>query len=184
MGASTFFSILSFERNPHMICCALLSGVIALLLWLSRRVSPRGAAEPLAWRPYGASGDCAPVPAFSPRARLKSFSYAIAGLRFMLRTQHNAWIHAMATLVVVAAGLALRIEADDWRWLVAALVFVWVAETMNTAFEHVCNVVSPRFSLSVQHAKDVAAGAVLISAAGAALIGASVLMPYVAAATR
>ena len=168
-----------------MICCAMLSGILALVLWISRRLSPRGATEPpLAWRPYGESGQCAPAPAFSPRARLQSFAYAIAGLRYMLRTQYNAWIHAAATLVVVAAGAALRIGPNDWRWLVAALVFVWVAETVNTAFEHVCNVVSPQFSLSVQHAKDVAAGAVLISAVGAALIGTSVLVPYVAAITR
>ena len=99
---------------------------------------------------------------FSVRARLKSFQYAVAGLAFMLRTQHNAWLHLIATIAVVAAGFALKVSASDWRWLVVAIVLVWVAETVNTAFEHLCDVVQPEFHASVQRAKDIAAGAVLV----------------------
>ena len=73
---------------------------------------------------------------FSIAARLKSFRFAFAGIAYMLRTQHNAWLHLLATIVVLAAGFALNVSAEDWRWLVAAIVLVWTAEAVNTAFEH------------------------------------------------
>jgi len=116
---------------------------------------------------------------FSVLGRLKSFGFAFAGLAFMLRTQHNAWLHLAATIAVIAAGVALNIAADDWRWLVAAITLVWPAEAMNTAFEYLCDVVQPEFHASVQRAKDIAAGAVLLCAIGAAVLGAITFAPYV-----
>ncbi len=121
------------------------------------------------------------MPPFRLSARAKSFRHAFAGIAFMLRTQHNAWIHGLATVAVIAAGFALRIEAADWKWLILTVTLVWVAETMNTAFEHLCDVVSPQYSEAVKRAKDVAAGAVLICAGGAAAIGALIFLPYVRA---
>jgi len=115
---------------------------------------------------------------FSIAARLKSFTFAFAGIATMVRTQHNAWLHLVATIAVIAAGFALNISADDWRWLVTAIVLVWTAETVNTAFEHLCDVVSPEFQASVQKSKDIAAGAVLICAIGAVIIGLQVFVPY------
>jgi diacylglycerol kinase (ATP) len=116
---------------------------------------------------------------FSVVARLKSFQYAFAGFAFMMRTQHNAWLHLVATIAVVAAGFALKVSADDWRWLVAAIALVWVAETVNTAFEHLCDVVSPEFHTSVQRSKDIAAAAVLVCAVAATILGAITFAPYV-----
>jgi len=115
---------------------------------------------------------------FSIAARLKSFTFAFAGIAYMLRTQHNAWLHLVATLAVIAAGFALNVSTDDWRWLVAAIVLVWTAEAVNTAFEHLCDVVSPEFHASVQKSKDIAAGAVLICVIGAVIIGLQVFVPY------
>jgi diacylglycerol kinase (ATP) len=116
---------------------------------------------------------------FSVAARLKSFSYAFAGFAFMLRTQHNAWLHLLATIGVVVLGFALNVSADDWRWLIAAMALVWIAETVNTAFEHLCDVVQPEFHVSVRRSKDIAASAVLVSVIGAALLGAITFVPYV-----
>lgn len=116
---------------------------------------------------------------FSILKRAKSFGYALRGLGFVLRTQHNAWIHLAITALVIAAGLWLRIEAHDWRWIALAIAFVWVAEIVNTAFEHLCDVVQPEFHVSVKAAKDVAAGAVLVAAIAAAIIGILVFLPYV-----
>ncbi len=116
---------------------------------------------------------------FTLSARLKSFAYAFAGLGFMLRTQHNAWLHAVATLTVIALGLGLHVTIADWRWLVVTIAMVWVAETFNTAVEYVCDVVSPGHSDAVKHAKDIAAGAVLLCALAAVLIGVVTLGPYV-----
>jgi diacylglycerol kinase (ATP) len=115
---------------------------------------------------------------FTVAARLKSFSYAIQGIGFVLRTQHNAWLHLLATLGVIMLALFLGFTPDDWRWLIVAMAIVWIAETINTAMEHLCDVVSPHYAEAVKRAKDIAAGAVLISAAAALLIGVLTFLPY------
>ena len=115
---------------------------------------------------------------FSIADRLKSVEHAARGVVFLFKTQHNARIHLAATLLVVALAWWLRVSAADWRWLVLAIVLVWAAEAMNTALEHLCNVVSPGLNRSVRMAKDIGAGAVLICAAGAAVIGVLVFLPY------
>ena len=71
--------------------------------------------------------------AFSPVARLRSFVYAGRGIGKLIATQHNAWIHAAATLAVVGLGLALGISRLEWTALVIAIVSVWSAEAINTA---------------------------------------------------
>ena len=121
-------------------------------------------------------------PRFSLGARLKSFGYAFAGIGFMLRTQHNAWLHLAASMVVIGLGVAMRVSLGDWRWLIAAIFMVWAAEAFNTAVEYVCDMVSPERNIVVKHAKDIAAGAVLLSAVSALLIGAITFYPYVRAA--
>jgi diacylglycerol kinase (ATP) len=115
---------------------------------------------------------------FSVAARIRSVRYALAGLWLMLKTQHNAWVHFAATVAVCIVGIYYRVSAEDWRWLVVAIVMVWIAEALNTAFEHLCDVVSPEFHISVKHSKDIAAGAVLICASGAVCLGLMVFWPY------
>lgn len=117
---------------------------------------------------------------FSVADRLQSFRYAATGIVFMLRTQHNAWIHLLMTLIVCLAGFWLRISSADWRWLTVAIVVVWAAEATNTAFEYLCDVVSPEFHVSVAKAKDIAAGAVLVCTGGAAVLGLLTFWPYLA----
>ena len=95
----------------------------------------------------------------------------------MLSTQHNAWVHAVATLGVVIAGISLKVGAADWCGLVLAVMAVWTAEALNTAFEFLADVASPDFHPLVKKSKDVAAAAVLISAIGAVIIGALILGP-------
>lgn len=116
--------------------------------------------------------------AFGVMNRVQSFGYALQGLGFMLRTQHNAWLHAAATIGVISLAWFLGVRLEDWRWLVVAVVTVWVAETFNTAVEYVCDVVSPGYSEAVRRAKDIAASAVLIAAMGALLVGLITLWPY------
>jgi len=115
---------------------------------------------------------------FSVADRLQSFRYAASGIAFMLRSQHNAGIHLTITVAVCLAAWWLKLSAADWRWLTVAIVLVWVAEAMNTAFEYVCDVVSPEFHVSVERAKDIAAGAVLICSGGAVVLGLLTFTPY------
>ncbi len=115
---------------------------------------------------------------FSLKSRLQSFRCAISGLSLMIRSQHNAWLHALATATVIALGGLLQISREDWCWLVLALVAVWTAEAMNTALELLADVASPEFHPLVEKAKDVAAGAVLLSAIGSVIIGLLVFGPH------
>ncbi|MEO8387662.1 diacylglycerol kinase family protein [Polaromonas sp.] len=115
---------------------------------------------------------------FSLPARLKSFGYAFEGIALMLKTQHNAWVHLIATTLVTGLAVWYRVNASDWRWLIGAVAMVWMAEAMNTAVESLCDVVSPQYSLAVKCAKDVAAGSVLIAACAAAAIGVITFWPY------
>jgi diacylglycerol kinase (ATP) len=115
---------------------------------------------------------------FSVAARLHSFVYAARGIRTMVRSQHNAWIHGIASLAVVGAGLAAGLSRLEWFVVVLAIVSVWTAESLNTAFEFLCDVTSPDFHPLVEKAKDVAAGAVLIAAIGSVAIGLLIFAPH------
>jgi diacylglycerol kinase (ATP) len=97
----------------------------------------------------------------------------------MLASQQNAWIHAATTVAVVALGFVLGISTAEWCWIVLAVVAVWTAEALNTAFEFLTDVASPEFHPLAGKAKDVAAGAVLISAGGSVVIGLLVFGPHI-----
>jgi diacylglycerol kinase len=115
---------------------------------------------------------------FSWRDRRKSFVYAFRGIKYVLRTQHNAWLHALATIVVLLMGFAFRITITEWCCLIICLTVVWTAEALNTALELLTDLVSPEYHPLAGQCKDVAAAAVLIAAVGAGLVGAMVFSPY------
>ena len=110
--------------------------------------------------------------------RIRSIRCAVVGVRLMVASQHNAWIHAAATLAVIATGLSFGLTTAEWCWVVLAVISVWTAEALNTAFEFLTDVASPQFHPLAAKAKDVAAGAVLSTAIGAVIIGLLVLGPY------
>lgn len=114
-------------------------------------------------------------------ARIKSFGHAFAGIGFALRTQANFRLQTIAAATTIVLALMLQISAEDWRWVVFAIALVLVAEAVNTAIEHVCNVVQPELHASVKAAKDVAAGAVLMAAIAAFVLGVMIFLPYVLA---
>lgn len=115
---------------------------------------------------------------FSVVARARSFKYAVEGLRTMLASQHNAWIHACATVAALGLGISLGLNAGEWCALVLAIAGVWIAESLNTAFEFLADVASPEYHPLVKKSKDVAAGAVLVSAMGSVVIGLLVFGPH------
>ena len=118
---------------------------------------------------------------FTFASRIRSFGYAFSGLGFAFRTQHNFRIQILSAIACVTLGALFGISMDDWRWIVVAIVMVLTAELVNTAFEHLCDVVQPDLHASVKAAKDVAAGAVLVTSIGAAVIGVLVFWPHLAA---
>jgi diacylglycerol kinase (ATP) len=121
---------------------------------------------------------------FTSAGRLRSIRFAVNGISEMIRSQHNAWIHAAATIAACAAGFLVKLSASEWCWITLAITAVWTAEALNTAIELLIDVASPESHPIAGKAKDVAAGAVLISALGAAVIGVLVFGPRLIARTR
>ena len=121
------------------------------------------------------------VPYTSPftfMGRVRSFRHATMGLSFVLRTQHNAWLHAIATVLAIVLGIAVGLARLEWCMLALAVVTVWVAETFNTGLEVLADaIVSERHPI-VKIAKDVAAAAVLLSALGAVVVGIVLFAPH------
>lgn len=111
------------------------------------------------------------------RTRIAAFRYAFSGWWYVLRSQRNAWIHALATVLVVAAGLWLRVDRLSWALLLGAIGLVWLAEFLNTALEAVVDLASPEHHPLARVGKDVGAAAVLIAALTSAAIGLLVLGP-------
>jgi diacylglycerol kinase len=115
------------------------------------------------------------------KKRLNSFRYAFAGLADLLRTQPNARIHLLASLLVLAAGFYFEISTAEWCAALLAIAIVFSAEAFNTAIEYLTNLVSPGYHPLAGKAKDVAAAAVLIAAIGAAAVGLIIFLPKIMA---
>lgn len=112
------------------------------------------------------------------KKRLKSFVYAFKGIGSFLKKEHNAWIHCTAILVVTFAGCYFSITPTEWCIVLLCFAMVLAAEAFNTAIERLVDLVSPTFHPIAGDVKDVAAGAVLICAIAAAIIGAIIFVPY------
>ena len=114
---------------------------------------------------------------FSLRKRAKSFVYAAKGIRWLF-AEHNAWIHLAAAILVVIAGFFFDINQIEWIIICICIGSVFAAETFNTAIEKLSDVVSPEWNEKIGKVKDLAAGAVLITAITAAIIGLIIFIPY------
>ncbi len=110
-------------------------------------------------------------------SRLASFRHAFAGWWYMLRTQRNAWIHAVISTAVFALGLWLGLGRLEWAILVLTVGLVWMAEFVNTALEAVVDLASADLHPLAKVGKDVAAAAVLVGAGTAVLVGLLILGP-------
>ncbi len=110
-------------------------------------------------------------------SRMASFRNAFSGWWYVLRTQRNAWLHAIATCIVIALGLFLRIDWGAWATLFLAIGLVWTAEFVNTALEAIVDLASPEMHPLARVGKDVGAAAVLIASLVALLIGLFILGP-------
>lgn len=108
----------------------------------------------------------------------RSFVYAYRGLRFLMQSQFNTRIHLAFTVSVLATGFFFGISATEWCVLLLCITLVWTMEAVNTAIEQLTDLVSPEFHPIAGRVKDVSAGAVLVAAAGTAIVGLIVLVPH------
>jgi undecaprenol kinase len=108
---------------------------------------------------------------------LQSLRCALAGIRYAAATQAHLRFHCATVVAVTTLGLWLNLAKADWCWLVLAMAMVVSAEVMNTAVEVLADKVCSEPDPLIGHAKDAAAGAVLLAVLGAVVIGGLVLGP-------
>ena len=125
----------------------------------------------------GTKRDPARYSPIASASRRRSFAYAVAGCAYMLRYQKNSRVMLLATLGVIALSFWLGLNADHWAILILAMGIVWLAEFINGAIEAAVNLSVSEVHPMARVAKDVAAGAVLIAAVVAVLIGLLILGP-------
>ncbi len=111
------------------------------------------------------------------RLRLYSFRHAFNGWWYALRTQRNAWIHAVIATLVFIVSAWLQISRQEWAIIILTVTMVFAAEFINTAIEAVVDLASPEKHPLAKIGKDVGAAAVLIAALAAVLIGLLILGP-------
>ena len=110
-------------------------------------------------------------------SRIAAFGHALRGWMYVLKTQHNAWVHSLAATMVTLLSFWLQIPPRDWAVLVLTIAMVFTAEFINTSIEAVVDLASPQKHPLAKVGKDVGAGAVLIAALAGVLIGLLILGP-------
>jgi diacylglycerol kinase len=116
---------------------------------------------------------------FSIKRRAESFVHAGRGVWLFLKTARNSWLQIAALAVAVLLGFHFDITRTEWMMLVLAAGLVIAAEAFNTAIEIDIDLTSPGFHPDARDTKDVAAGAVLISAATAFVVGVLIFGHYI-----
>jgi diacylglycerol kinase len=116
---------------------------------------------------------------FSLVARAKSFTHAFRGIGVLIKSTHNFWVQIFVAVVVVKMGVLFKISQTEWLFLVFAIGFVMVTEAINTAIEIDIDLTSPSFHPYARDTKDVAAGAVLLSAIVAVVVGLIIFLPKI-----
>ena len=118
---------------------------------------------------------------FSVRKRIKSFSYAFAGLRVLFREEHNSRIHAVAAVLAVAMGFLFRISPMEWIAVAIVIGMVFAAEIINSSIERTADFVKAERDDRKRDIKDLGAAAVLVCAIAAAVVGIIIFLPKIIA---
>ena len=114
---------------------------------------------------------------FSFHGRLKSFQYAFEGLLQFFKTEHNAWLHLLASVVVIILALVVGVSQTEAIALVIAVALVWITEMLNTCIEKAMDFIAEEYHPKIRIIKDISAGAVMVAAMAALLIGFFVFIP-------
>ena len=116
---------------------------------------------------------------FSLVKRAESLTHAWRGVKIFIKSTHNAWVHIVLFLITIALGFYFHITSTEWMMIIFASGLVFTSEAINTAIEIDIDLTSPQFHPYARDTKDVAAGAVLISAITAVVIGVLVFGHYI-----
>ncbi len=110
---------------------------------------------------------------------LKSQGYARNGVKLIFHNERNFRIDIVMSILVIIAGFLFKISHTDWIAISLVISMVFTAEVVNSAIEALCDTVSQDFKVNIKYAKDVSAGAVLISALVSIITGLIVFLPYI-----
>jgi diacylglycerol kinase len=108
---------------------------------------------------------------------IAAFRHAFSGWIYAVRTQRNARVHLMATILVIGISAWVGLTADQWCLVIFAIALVWISELANTALESLVDLVSPEYHSLAKIAKDVKAASVVIAVLAASLVGVIILLP-------
>jgi diacylglycerol kinase len=108
----------------------------------------------------------------------QSFLHAWHGLRHIFLHERNARIHLMFALAAFLTGVWLRVSAVQLAAVFFAVIIVFLAEIFNTAIERTLDIVDMNENPRVKLIKDMAAGAVLVAAVAAVMVGVAIFAPY------
>lgn len=115
------------------------------------------------------------------KSRIKSFGFALKGIKQLFQSEPNARIHLVAAIAAVLLGCFFGISNAEWCWIFLAITLVFVLEIVNTSIEKLVDLVEPNFNPLAGDIKDLVAGSVLICAIFAALVGCVIFFPYAVA---
>lgn len=116
---------------------------------------------------------------FSVKKRIRSFGYALNGLKTLVREEPNAKIHLFVTVFVVIAGVVFQVSVIEWIAIVFAVGFVIALEAINTSIENISDFISPEKHNWIKKIKDVSAAGVLVAAITAVIVGFIVFIPKI-----
>lgn len=108
---------------------------------------------------------------------LNSFKYAIEGIITAIKMERNMKIHVCFTIAVIIAGFVFKIDLQQWMICLLCIGIVISLEMVNTAIEQIANTIDKKYDDKIKIIKDVAAGAVLVSAIISAIIGLMIFLP-------
>ena len=116
---------------------------------------------------------------FSIKKVLRSFRFAFRGVGVLFREEHNAWVHFLATILVITAGFIFKISLIEWSLVAFAIGLVFAAEILNSALERLCDIVQPEQDKRIGDIKDLCAAGVLLCALAAAATGLIIFLPKI-----
>ncbi|MEO6189881.1 MAG: diacylglycerol kinase family protein [Saprospiraceae bacterium] len=116
---------------------------------------------------------------FSLYKRLISFKYAINGIKVLLNEEPNSRIHVVASLFAIVFSFVLHLSVIEWLFVIFSIGLVFAMELINSAIENLCDEINKETDPSIKKIKDLAAGAVLVSAGSAFIVGLIIFLPKV-----
>ena len=116
---------------------------------------------------------------FSIKKRISSFKYAFNGLKMLIKEEHNAKVHVIASIIVICLGVFCEISIKNWLLVFMAIALVFITELINSSIERIVDEISHEIKPQLGKIKDMSAAAVLVAAIVSIVIGGYVFIPYI-----